>query len=138
MSACFSSLFGFRQRQRFARARKGTTAVEMALIAPIFFLFLIGTVEISLVMLAQHLMENAAYNTSRLASTGFSASGQSQQQTISALLNTELQSLGTLIDINQVTMTSTAYGSMAGIGVAGQGTGGTGTGAQVVVYTISY
>ena len=40
-----------------------------------------------------------------------------------------------LIDLNKVTMTSTAYADMS---TQGAGTGGLGTSGQVVVYTISY
>jgi Flp pilus assembly protein TadG len=138
MSALFLSLIRFRKPGLCAVAQKGTTAVEMALIAPVFFLFMIGVMEISLVLVTQHLMENAAYNTSRLAATGFTNAGQTQQQTITALLNQELQSLGTLIDTNKVTVTATAYSSLATVGVAGQGTAGNGTSGQVVTYVISY
>jgi Flp pilus assembly protein TadG len=138
MSALFLSFVRFRKRGFCAMAQKGTTAVEMALIAPVFFLFMIGVVEISMVMVTQHLMENAAYNTSRLAATGFTNGGQSQQQTVTAILNTELRSLGALIDTNKVTVTSTAYASLGTVGVAGQGTPGLGTSGQVVTYVISY
>ena len=138
MSTRFLYLFRFRKPGLCRMAQKGTTAVEMALIAPTFFLFMIGVVEISLVLLTQHLMENAAYNASRLATTGYTNSGQTQQQTITAILNQELQSLGTLIDTNQVTVTATAYASMASVGVAGQGTAGNGSSGQVVTYVVSY
>src|SRR6185312_2359431 len=67
MSGRFSLIFRLRRARLLTYPRKGTTAVEMALIAPVFFLFLIGGTEMSLVLLTQHLMENAAYNTSRLA-----------------------------------------------------------------------
>lgn len=138
MSTRFLCLFHFRKPGLRALAQKGTTAVEMALIAPTFFLFMIGVVEISLVLVTQHLMENAAYNASRLATTGYANNGQTQQQTITAILNQELQSLGTLIDVNQVTVTATAYASMASVGVAGQGTAGYGSAGQVVTYVVSY
>jgi Flp pilus assembly protein TadG len=138
MSALFLYLKRFRKTGIRAAAQKGTTAVEMALIAPVFFMFMIGVVEISMVLVTQHLMENAAYNTSRLAATGFTNAGQSQQQTINAILNQELQSLGMLIDTSKVTVTSTAYANMGTVGVAGQGTAGNGTSGQVVTYVISY
>ncbi len=77
MSAPFLFLKRYRKAGISRAARKGTTAVEMALIAPVFFLFMIGVMELSLVFLTQHLMENAAYNTSRLAATGINNGGQS-------------------------------------------------------------
>ncbi len=118
------------------RIRCGATAVEMALIAPVFFTMLMGMTETALVETAQQLLENAAYNTSRLAKTGYTATGQSQLQTVSQIMTQELQSFGTFIDTTKVTMTSTAYNSFGGIGVGGAS--GLGAAQQIVVYTVTY
>src|SRR5271163_1006586 len=112
----FISLFRFRQRISRARGQKGATAVEMALIAPVFFLFLIGTVEMCLIEAGQQLLENATYNTSRLASTGYTANGQNQQQTVNQTFINELQAFGGFIDTTQITMTATAYNSFSSAG----------------------
>lgn len=124
------------QRKTKHNSRKGATAVEMALLTPVFFMLLIGITEMSLIEAAQQLLENAAYNTSRLAKTGFVTNGQTQGQTVSQIMTQELQSFGTFIDTSKVTMTSTAYGSFSGIG--GAGTAGYGTAQQIVVYVVSY
>ncbi|MDX2028828.1 MAG: TadE/TadG family type IV pilus assembly protein [Alphaproteobacteria bacterium] len=137
MAGHFYSLFGsFRSLRR--RKQKGATAVEMALIAPAFFLLMIGTIEGALMLTAQQLMEHATFNTSRLAKTGFVASGQTQAQTVNQVLMQELQSFGTMIDTTQVTMTSTAYTTFNMIGAPGQGSSTMGTPEQIVVYTVSY
>jgi Flp pilus assembly protein TadG len=107
------------------------------MLAPTFFLMLMGITETSLMFGAQQLLENAAYNTSRLAKTGFTNSGQTQAQTVSQILTTELESYGTLIDSTQVVMTESAYNSFSSAGTGG-GTSGYGTQQQVVVYTITY
>jgi Flp pilus assembly protein TadG len=114
----------------------GATAVEMALIAPVFFMLMIGITETTLIETAQQLLENAAYNTSRLAKTGFANAGQTQAQSVSQIMTQELQSFGTFIDPTHLTLTSTAYSSFGGIGSGG--TAGMGAGQQIVVYTISY
>ena len=119
-----------RQKQR------GATAVEMALITPVFFMLLIGITEMAMIETAQQLLENAAYNTSRLAKTGFVTSGQTQAQTVSQVMSQELQSFGNFINTANVTMTETSYNSFAGIGTGG--TSGMGNPTQIVVYTISY
>ena len=129
---------GFRRPAPSARKTRGTTAVEMALVAPVFFLMLIGLTEISMVMLVQHLMENAAYNATRLAKTGYAANGKTQLQTVTGVLDSELSSLKGVIDPNKITMTSTAYSDFNNIGQAGQGASGMGGCGQIVVYTISY
>lgn len=131
-------LFRLHRRRRTRHKNcAGTTAVEMALLAPVFFYFLMGTCEMALAEAAQQLMENAAYNTSRLAKTGYTNLGQTQAQTISQLMVNELQSFGGLLDTTQVTMTETAYNGFSSIG-AGTGTSGFGNPDQIVVYTLSY
>ncbi|MDR3450311.1 MAG: TadE/TadG family type IV pilus assembly protein [Alphaproteobacteria bacterium] len=132
-------------RLKFARVslrlrdalRRGSTVVEMALIAPIFFMMVMGTTETCLMIGAQQLLENAAFNTSRLAKTGYTATGQTQAQTVSQILVKELQSYGALITTTNVVMTERDYTSFSG---AAQGGGGSGYGTQeqIVVYTITY
>ena len=48
-------------------ARRGTSAVEFALVAPIFFLFLMGTIEFGRVMMVQNVLINAAREGCRAA-----------------------------------------------------------------------
>lgn len=120
------------------KLRQGTVSIEMALIAPIFFLMFIGIVEISLILLVQHMLENATFNASRLAKTGYIATGKTQMETVIDVLNTELGSLSPLIDVAKLTFTSTSYGSLTPIGQAGAGTDGLGTPDQVVVITVDY
>jgi hypothetical protein len=54
------------------------------------------------------------------------------------VLNAELQSLGNLVDITKVSVTTTAYDSFEDVGVAGKGSTGMGTEEQIVVYTVTY
>ncbi|NTU76946.1 MAG: pilus assembly protein [Alphaproteobacteria bacterium] len=120
------------------RRRRAVTAVEFALIAPVFFLFFIGVIEMSLILLTQHLMENATFNASRLAKTGYIAEGKTQMETVMELLLREMGSLAPLVDVSKLSVTSLAYGSLSQIGQPEQGTEGLGAKEQVVVYTISY
>jgi len=117
---------------------KGTTATEMALLAPVFFMFLIGITELSLILAGQQLMENATFNASRIAKTGFVANGQTQTQTVNQIVTNELQSYGTMFDVSKITTTEVAYNNFTSIGQAGKGTNGFGTQKQIVVYTITY
>jgi Flp pilus assembly protein TadG len=137
MARARAFFFGSNRRRKHDDGRRGVTAVEFALLAPTFFLMLMGTVESCLMMGAQQLMENAAYNTSRLAKTGYTTSGQTQAQTVCQVMNTELQSYGALIDTANVTVTQSAYNNFAG-SAAGGGVAGYGTQQQVVVYTVTY
>jgi len=125
-------------QQAHNRFRKGLTSIEFALIAPAFFLIFIGLIEMSLMMLAQHLIENATFNASRLAKTGFIAEGKTQLETVMDVINRELGSLSPLINSSRVTFTSTVYGQITDIDVPEQGVAGLGTAEDIVVYTISY
>ncbi len=55
---------------RFCVARRGTTAVEFALVAPAFFALLIAIFEVTLYLFAQQTLQNAAVAAGRLIMTG--------------------------------------------------------------------
>jgi Flp pilus assembly protein TadG len=128
----------FFSRAPSAATRRGSTAVEMALLMPVFLLVFVGMTELSLVITAQVLLENATYNASRLAKTGYTSNGQTQLQTVQKVLNTELQSFGSLIDVSKVTLSSIAYNSFSASAANNGGTKGLGAQQQIVVYTVSY
>lgn len=55
---------------RFGRAREGVTAIEFAMIAPVFFAMLLGIFETAFTMLSGQLLETATTDASRLILTG--------------------------------------------------------------------
>jgi len=110
----------------------------MAILTPVFFMLLIGITETCLVLAAQQLLENAAFNAARLAKTGYVSGNYTQGQTVAQIVTNELGSFGNLIDTSKITTTSTSYGDFADIGAAGKGTNGLGAAQQIVVYTITY
>lgn len=65
----------FRQfcRRLRADANKGSAAVEFAMVAPVFFLLLMGTVEAGIMFFAQSSLQNALNDAARLVRTGQSA-----------------------------------------------------------------
>ncbi len=127
-----------RNMLRRDKSIQGSTAVEVALLAPVFFLILIGLVELSLLFTAQQLLENAAFNASRLAKSGYAVAGETQAQLVTSLLDNELQSYGSMIDVTQVTTSAESYNSFNAINQAGQGISGFGSASQIVVYTVNY
>jgi Flp pilus assembly protein TadG len=56
--------------RRFRRNRKGTAAVEFALVAPIFFGVLFAIIELALVFFASQILETVTQDTARLIMTG--------------------------------------------------------------------
>ena len=51
--------------KRFADSRSGAVAVEFAIVAPIFFLFLLAAFEFGWLNVVRHTAENAAYEAAR-------------------------------------------------------------------------
>ena len=56
-----------RTRRSPANNRAGATAVEFALVAPIFFLLLLSSFEFSRLNVIRHTADNAAYEAARIA-----------------------------------------------------------------------
>jgi Flp pilus assembly protein TadG len=56
--------------RRFRRNRRGSAAVEFALVAPIFFAVLFAIIELALVFFASQMLETVTQDTSRLIMTG--------------------------------------------------------------------
>lgn len=126
-------------RAKRSKGERGVTSIEFALIAPVFIMLLIGITEMSLVLLANHLLENATYNASRTGKTGYVAEGQTQLETVTGVLLSRLSGLAPLLDPSRITITTTSYGSLSDIGQPDQGTEESlGTASEVVVYTITY
>jgi Flp pilus assembly protein TadG len=51
--------------KRFRQSRRGAAAVEFAITAPIFFLFLLGAFEFGWLNVMRHTADNAAYEAAR-------------------------------------------------------------------------
>lgn len=58
----------------------GATVIEFALLAPVFILFLFGTIEASRMMWMQQTLEEVAYATARCASVSASCSDTAARQ----------------------------------------------------------
>ena len=55
---------------RFLKARRGAAALEFALVAPVFFILLIGVFDLSILFFLLLTLENAALDAARFGSTG--------------------------------------------------------------------
>jgi Flp pilus assembly protein TadG len=56
-----------RSQRALARSQRGATAVEFAIVAPIFFLFLLASFEFGWMNVLRHTADNAAYEAARAA-----------------------------------------------------------------------
>ena len=57
----------YKRRTHAKQNRTGATAVEFAIVAPVFFLILFAMFEFSRVNVLRHTADNAAYEASRVA-----------------------------------------------------------------------
>jgi len=55
---------------RFLKARRGAAALEFALVAPVFFILLLGVFDLSILFFLLLTLENAALDAARFGSTG--------------------------------------------------------------------
>lgn len=58
------------RRRLKADGNKGSAAIEFALVAPVFFVLLMGTIEVGVIFFAQSALQNALNDTARLVRTG--------------------------------------------------------------------
>jgi Flp pilus assembly protein TadG len=65
---------------RRAATRKGSAAIEFALLAPILFVLIMGIIEIGIMFLAQFVLQNAVDEAARLIRTG-QAAGANMSET---------------------------------------------------------
>lgn len=75
-------LFRFKKTGRRSE-RRGATAVEFAMVLPIFALFCVVCLDFARLSLARHVVQNAVYRAARLAMT----EGVTRQQTIEEVNN---------------------------------------------------
>src|SRR5215467_11538747 len=57
----------------FFRRDKGSAAIEFAMVAPVFFVLLMGTIEAGVIFFAQSSLQNAVNDAARLVRTGQTA-----------------------------------------------------------------
>lgn len=150
---------------RLLREQDGITALEFAMIAPVFLLLISAIIEFSMIMFTTSVMEGATNVTSRLGKTGFTSGVSTRQEMIT---NSIVSHTAGLLDAAKITMTTKVYSDFSKIGkpepcispasgpcpgtpgvnfvdINGNGTwdsdmgaAGLGNAGDVVVYTVTY
>ena len=90
------NLFRRRTLRRFARDRKGATAVEFGLIAIPFFVMLVGLGEVSIMQIAQTNLDMAVGDAARRVRTGEVQTNEQSASQVSAEICTNLNRLITV------------------------------------------
>jgi Flp pilus assembly protein TadG len=147
------------------RCQSGVTAIEFALIAPVFIMLFMGIIEISMIMFTSSVLESATSNTARLGKTGYVAAGTTRQQEIidnvaartAGFLNPALITVRTEVysNLNQVGQPEPCINPTSppcpgtpgvnftdingnGIWDSDMGSAGLGNAGDIVVYVVSY
>lgn len=87
---------------RTAKRRRGTAAVELAIVLPILALFLVGAWEVGRLVLVTQLLSNAAREGGRQASTGKKTADQVKADVVEYLQVNGI----TAVTVNDVTVTN--------------------------------
>jgi Flp pilus assembly protein TadG len=102
--------------RRFRRNRKGTAAVEFALVAPIFFGVLFAIIELALVFFASQILETVTQDTSRLIMTG---QAQNAAYTQATYKNAVCAKLTVMFDcVNGISIDVQSYPTFASVNIA--------------------
>lgn len=109
-----------RKRGRFvrrlmglARGRRGVTAVEFALIAPVCMTLVCAFIDLSMVMFITNVMEGGLREASRYAITGYTEAGKTREQKIAEIIKDH--SYG-MIKPEDITITYKVYPSFSDVG----------------------
>lgn len=115
-SLAFTACVSHRLKSAFPRPlrdEKGSVLLEFSLLAPVLFLIIFGTIELSLIMFTAAIMEGATTTSSRLGKTGYTESGVSRQDMIYDMIRDRC---GTFVDMTDVEITSKSYSAFDTIG----------------------
>lgn len=117
------------RRMRWGSDARGATAIEMALIAPLLFLFLLGIIEVGILFFTQSVIESATSVSSRTGKTGFSVGGD-REKTIRAELAARA---GLFLDVSKIKINTSVHKNWDEIPALDLGNPD-----EIVVYRVSY
>ncbi|WP_169569741.1 TadE/TadG family type IV pilus assembly protein [Sneathiella limimaris] len=100
--------------RKFIRDKQGTTALELALIAPVLTIILFGLIELGVAMFVNTVVEGGLRDASRVGLTGMQTDGVSRDQQIANIVNEA--SLG-LVNLTSGDISALIYPSFGDIGM---------------------
>lgn len=114
LSAAASALGSLR---RFRRNRKGSTAVEFALVAPVFFALLFAILETGILFLANQLLQTVTQESARMILTG---QAQTASYTSAQFASYVCSQVPALFNCNQISIDVESYPSFASVNLGSQ------------------
>lgn len=110
--ASFGSLL-----RRFGSNRKGTAALEFALVAPVFFALLFAILETALMFFASQVLETITQNSARMILTGQAQSGNYTQAQFAAYVCSQVPAL---FNCSNISIDVESYSSFSSIAINSQ------------------
>lgn len=124
--------------RRFGRDRRGTTAVEFALLANVFIVLVFLMIEASWIMTVEMAVNDAAQSAARLGSLGTLPPTGSREAAIQAAI---VNYGGGVLNNSYLTVVMQSYGTAYDYGhhaANATQTSGAGSGRQLVQYSVTY
>jgi Flp pilus assembly protein TadG len=98
-----------RTKKRFSKAEGGNVMIEFALLAPVFFMMVIGLAEFVLFQYRTYALNHVVYEAARNLQTGEVQSAGNPEQQATAFREEVCAQAGTLIDCNEIVFDVRAY-----------------------------
>jgi len=103
----------FQKVLAFWRDRRGVSAVEFAIMAPVLILTIVGIMEVSLVLGVSSLLEGGLRDAARFGITGYVPAGTTREEHIKSIVGNA--TIG-LVDMDEATIDTLVYPSFGDIG----------------------
>ncbi len=101
-------------------SQSGATAIEFAIILPVLILAILGAWQLSYIGWAQHRLENAVRQASRVGITGMQKQGLTREQVIEATVTDAMQQTVAKVDGQPIQFTSKAYPTFSTLNQPGE------------------
>jgi Flp pilus assembly protein TadG len=99
--------------RRFSRHRRGSAAVEFALVAPVFFALLFAIVEVATMFFASQVLETVTQTSARYIMTGQAQSGALTQSQFKSYVCTQIPALFTCANVQIDVESAPSFGSIS-------------------------
>ena len=102
---------------RLLACRRGAGAIEFALAAPVLFFFVVGIMEVGMVLFVNTALEGGVRQASRIGMTGYVPEGMTREEAITQII---LDNGMGLIDPQKIVIETTTYESFGAVGTPGE------------------
>ena len=108
-----------KRRLNSRRSRRGVSAVEFAIVAPVFLMFVLGMVEFGRIVMIQHSLTNAARAGSRMAALATTSNETQVKTVVNQRLQRSMADIGSVnVDVSHATLRGLESGTQVNVDVS--------------------